>query len=370
MNRIRIESSASHSLRKTGVGYYSKRLTYGLRQVEGHEVTESQFDFLGRQLPQGTTVERVNFPQKIYAKLDYLGLAFPFDFFLPRVDVTIFPNYAVWPCFRSKKRVVTIHDLSFLNFPEVVESKNLAYLRKIVPRAVNKADLILTVSESVKQELVQIYGLSPDKIHVTHIPPTKEYSKPSDRPVRDIYKIPTKEYILFASTVEPRKNLDVVLDAYTRLPEVLQQMYSLVIAGGMGWKSEQTQEKLRELQEKYPNIITTGYYDQQDAAALFQQASAFVMPSRYEGFGMPLLEAMAGETPTIASDIPVFHEICGDASLFFSPDNPAELASHLESVLTNGGLGSDLVTKGKVNLERFSWDTVSKELVKRLEELL
>lgn len=367
--KVRIESSASHSSKKTGVGYYAKRLTYALRQVEGCEIVESQFNFMGRQLPAGSSVESVNFPQKVYAKLDLLGLALPFDLFLKSADVTIFPNYALWPSVRSKKRVVTIHDLSFMKYPEVVEAKNLAYLRKIVPRAVKKSDLILTPSETVKNDLVGVYGISPDKVHVTHIPPTEEYAKISDRPVRETYKIPTSEYILFASTVEPRKNLDVVLDAYTSLPAELKDKYSLVVAGGMGWKSEDVRAKLVALQKDNPNIVTTGYYDQHDAAALFQQASVFVMPSRYEGFGMPLLEAMAAGTPTIASDIPVFHEVCGEASLFFNPDDATEIATHLTTVLTDPAASQNLVAKGTKNLVRFSWDTVASNLVQRLREL-
>lgn len=369
MMKIRIESSASHSHKKTGVGYYTKRLTYALRQTEGCDVVESQFNFMGRQLPLGGSVESINFPQKVYAKLDLLGVVFPFDLFLKSAEVTIFPNYALWPCVRSKQRVVTIHDLSFLKYPEVVEAKNLAYLRKIVPRAVKKSDLILTPSETVKSDLVEVYGINPDKVHVTHVPPTEEYAESSDRPVRETYKIPTSDYILFASTVEPRKNLDVVLDAYTSLPAELKGKYSLVVAGGMGWKSEDVQAKLALLQKDNPNIITTGYYDQRDAAALFQQASAFVMPSRYEGFGMPLLEAMAAGTPTIASDIPVFHEVCGEASLFFNPDDAAELAAHLMTVLTDPTVSQHLVEKGTKNLERFSWDAVAGNLVQRLREL-
>lgn len=368
--KVRIESSASHSHKKTGVGYYAKRLTYALRQTECTDVVESQFNFRGRQLPNGSSVESINFPQKIYAKLDYFNLAFPFDISLKPADVTIFPNYALWPCVRTRKRAVTIHDLSFLKYPEVVETKNLAYLQKIVPRAVKQSDLILTPSETVKQDLVFQYGVAAEKVHVTHIPPTEEYFKTSDRPVRDIYKIPTKGYILFASTIEPRKNLDVVLEAYTRLPEELREKYSLVIAGGMGWKSEETREKLTKLQATYPNIVTTGYYDQADAAALYQQASVFVMPSHYEGFGMPLLEAMASRTPTIASDIPVFHEVCGEASLFFAPEDATALATHLTTVLNDQEVCDELVTKGNVNLERFSWDIVASELVKRLEVML
>jgi len=366
---IRIESSSASGLRPTGVGYYTKRLIESLELQVNVSIRKSQFDFLGRQLQGEKNIERVNFPQKIYAKLDYFGVAPPFDLTLPSVDVTIFPNYALWSTIRTKKRIVTVHDLSFLYFPEVVESKNLTYLRKVVPRSVEKADLVLTVSDTIKGELVDKFSLSPDKIHVTPIPPSEDYYLPSDRRVRDIYGIPTKEYILFASTVEPRKNLQVVLDAYSLLPAEIQQKYSLVVAGGMGWKSDAIKAKLETMQQEYPHIITTGYYDQQDAAALFQQASVFVMPSLYEGFGMPLLEAMAGETPTIASDIPVFREVCGDASLFFNPENPNDLASTITRCLTDKKLSDGLIVKGTKNLKRYSWESVAKNLLTKIKEM-
>lgn len=369
--KIRIESSSGNGRNKTGVGYYTRRLTDSLRMVDDVTISESQFDFLGRQLSEGVrgNIERINFPQKVYAKLHYLGLAFPFDLFQKPVDVTIFPNYALWPTVKSKLKVVTVHDLTFIKYPEVVEEKNLHYLKKIVPRAIHGADLVLTVSETVKQEIVDQFEIAPSKVHVTPIPPVESFSTPSNRPIRETYKVPTEKYILFASTIEPRKNLETLLDAYTQLPEKIRGEYSLVIAGGMGWKSEAIKIKLEDLQEKYPNIITTGYYDQRDAAALFQQASVFVMPSLYEGFGMPLLEAMTGETPTIASDIPVLREVGGDASLFFSPLSAGDLSEQLCSVLEDKELAKSLILKGIKNLERYSWNKVSHDLMKKLEEL-
>lgn len=367
---IRIESSSSYGNKKTGVGYYTSRLTESLSNIQRVEVSESQFDFLGRQLPQNIGVEKINFPQKLYAKLDYFGVAPPFDLTLPPTDVTIFPNYALWPTVRSKLQVVTVHDLTYEKYPDVVEEKNLAYLRKIVPRSVSRADLILTVSESVKNDIVDKFGIDEQKVHVTPIPPTNEYFVDSDRPVRSTYGIPTKEYILFASTIEPRKNLDILLDAYASLPAELQNKLSLVVAGGRGWKSDKVHEKLISLQKEYPNIVTTGYYDQHDAPALFQQASIFVMPSLYEGFGMPLLEAMASQTPTIASDIPVFREVCGDASLFFDPKDHLALAGHISLVINDSKLSESLVSKGTNNLARYTWDSVSRNLIKKFEEML
>jgi len=365
--KIRFESSSARSSKKTGVGYYADRLVASMRKIEGAEVVESQFNFLGRQLPKGTNVESINFPQKIYAKLAYYGIAFPFDLTLRKTDVTIFPNYALWPTIKSKKNVVTIHDLSFLKYPDVVEAKNLAYLQRIVPYAVKNADLILTVSESVKHELIEEYSVEGSRIHVTPIPPTESYFVPSNRDVHTRYSIPTKKYILFASTIEPRKNLGALLDAYGLLPKDLRDTYSLVIAGGVGWNSEDIQNKLASMRKKHKNIVQTGYYDQADAAALYQQASVFVMPSFYEGFGMPLLEAMAGGTPTIASDIPVLREVGGDASIYFPPDNPGTLASHLTQIMTDSRLSKTQVRLGDANVKRYSWDIVAKELYEKLQ---
>ena len=325
---------------------------------------------MGRQLSDSSGVETINFPQKIYAKLDYFRLAFPFDLTLKRTDITIFPNYALWPTIKSKKRVVTIHDLSFLKFPEVVEVKNLTYLKRVVPHAVRKADLVLTVSHTMKQELVDAYGIPESKIHVTPIPPAEAHLSPSSLNVHQKYSIPTKGYILFASIIEPRKNLDVLLDAYSLLPKNIQESYSLVVAGGMGWNSDDIEQKLTKMQKQYATIVRTGYYDNlTDAPALYQNASVFVMPSLYEGFGMPVLEAMAGKTPVIASDIPVLREVGGDASLHFPTNDPGALAKQLERILTDKAFAKKQVVLGTENLKRFSWQQVAKDLYEKLHTI-
>lgn len=368
--KIRFESSAAHHQNLTGVGRYTKRLIESVRNLEGIKVHESQFDFRGRHLPPEANVERINFPQKIYAKLNYYGVAQPFDLTLPPVDVTVFPNYALWPTIKSKKRVVTIHDLSFLRFPEVVEEKNLKYLHKIVPRAVHKSDLILTVSQAVKDELVAEYHIDSGKVFVTPIPPTSEYFQPSNLNVTEKYKIPTINYILYLGTVEPRKNIGVLVDAYISLPKKIKESHSLVITGGIGWKSGAIKERLVELQKAGENIVTTGFLDQNDIAATYQQASVYVLPSLYEGFGMMLLEAMAAKTPTIASDIPVLREVGGEATLYFPPDDAELLASHIMTTLNDQDSTKNRVEKGIKNLEKYSWIDIAQRLQQRFEKLL
>lgn len=373
MKRLRIEISPTTQGHPTGVGYYTKQLSEAIIRQNRLEVHGCYFNFMGRQ--QTSTIEgyfkeeQMNFPQKIYAKLHSLSIALPFDIFLPKTDYMFFPNFAVWPSLRSGKKIVTIHDLAYLSYPETIEDKNLIHLRRVVPRAVKKSDLLVVSLETSKNELVKKFDIDPDKVHVLPIPPAEYFYIKSDRDVHETYSIKTKEYILFVSTIEPRKNIDTLLDAYEKLPSKIQDKYSLVIAGGYGWKTEKVHVKIDKLKAKGLNIVTTGYFAFEDSPALFQKATLLVMPSLYEGFGMTLLEAMAAHTATIASDIPVFREVCKDATVYFKTKDSDDLCKKVNNLLTDSVRRKNLEKKGQDILKRYNWDDVANKFIDRLEKL-
>ena len=372
--KIRVEASSTSHAKPTGVGLYTKRLVEALVRQKKADLFVSHFNFLGRQhkpdVEGSYHLETISFPERVYAKLHFYGIAPPIDLFRPKVDYTFFPNYVLWPTMRSRKTIVTVHDLSFVKFPEVVEVKNLAYLHKVVAPSVRKASVVLTVSETMKSEIVEHFHIPASKILVTHIPPSGIFYETSSLDVYSLYNIPTKKYMMFASTIEPRKNLSVLLRAYEKLPARLQKEYSLVIAGGLGWQSEDIAEDIKRLQKRYPNVVLTGHFSQTQAVALYQNASIFIMPSLYEGFGMPVLEAMITNTPVIASDIPVLREVCGDAGLFFPVHDETMLAHQIENLAGDVKLQKSLVKLGHKNLERFNWDSIAANLLLELEKRL
>lgn len=357
--RIEVSSLATKSL--SGVSNYTKLLTVAMDKSSKTETHAAYFNFLNRQITPNVTTTRpleknVFIPLRVYAKLQSFGFAPAFDLLLPKVDLTIFPNFATWPSVRSKYQATVVHDLTYLYFPEVVEEKNLAHLRRVVPRSIKKADFIITVSEAVKTELVKEFSLSPEKCVVTTIPPDETYFQKNNNEIHTKYGIPTEKFIYFIGNLEPRKDLPTLIDAYRKLPLETKKEYGLVLAGGNGWKTEKSRQSLKEAQDAGENIIHIGFVAHEDMAAFYQRANLFVMPSIYEGFGMPILEAMASECPVIASDIPVLRETAGDAALFAKVGNSDDFSQTIQHLLSDSSLQKELIEKGKQQLAYFSWD--------------
>lgn len=373
--KIRVEVSSLASPTISGVGHYTKRLTEALDQNSKADVFASYFNFLNRQNTPTISLyhplEKNSFvPLRVYAKMQSYGVAPAYDLLLSSVDLAIFPNFATWPSIKSKLRATVVHDLTYLYFPELVEEKNFAHLRRVVPRSIQQADFIITVSNSVKAELVKEFSLNPKKCVVTPIPPETSYGIPNHNDIHTKYGLKTKKYIFFIGNLEPRKNLTVLIDAYLQLPKKLRQEYSLVLAGGKGWKSEATQRALDKAVARGENIQHVGYIDQTDSPAFFQKASLFVMPSLYEGFGMPVLEALAGGTPVLASDIPVLRETAGDAALYANPTDASDFCKQITIMLSRPELTTSLLKSASKQLKKISWEKNAEVIISHAQKLL
>lgn len=374
--KIRIEVSSLATQHQSGVASYTRLLAEALADNTENTVHGHYFNFLRRQQrPQLSSkiIEEQNptFPLRVYAKLQSFSIAPPFDPFLPKVDLTIFPNFATWPTSKSRLSATVIHDLTYLYYPELVEEKNLAHLRRVVPRSIKQADIIMTVSESVKAELVREFKFAPEKCIVTPIPPSDIFKKELDKSqldaVREKYKIGSKKYLFFIGNFEPRKNLITLIEAYTKLPKTVQDEYQLVLAGGKGWKSEQTQQALDTAIKNGADIKHIGYVDDTDRPALYQAASLFVMPSSYEGFGIPILEAMLSNCPVIAADIPVLRETGGNSALYADPASIDDFAATIETALRAYPYDKQTMLD---NTKRFTWDKNIKTVISKADELL
>ena len=372
--KIRIEVSSLASKSISGVGNYTKMLAEALDGNTEIETRASYFNFLDRQPePQLSLKRRLEknslIPLRVYAKLQSYGFAPPFDFFLPKVGLTIFPNFATWPTVRSKYRATVVHDLTYIYYPEVVEQKNLAHLRRVVPRSIRKADFIITISETVKAELIKEFSVPPEKFIITTIPPDATYFQKNINEIHKKYGIPTQKFIYFIGNLEPRKDLPTLIEAYRKLPVAIKKDYSLILAGGNGWKTEKSRQSLAEAQEAGENVVHVGFVDSKDAAAFYQRASLFVMPSIYEGFCMPILESMASGCPVIASDIPVLRETAGEAALFAKVGDSDSFSKTIQQLLYNAPLQQELINKGKQQLDHFSWGKNVEAIINRVESL-
>lgn len=377
---VRTEVSPLATKNISGIGSYTKALAEALDKNPNVNQEICYLNFLNRQpvtfLKISKTKVSKNFfmPLRIYSKLNVFGFGWPLDLFKKRADLAIFTNFVTWPTFNAKIKATTIHDLTYLHYPETVEKKNLEALKKIVPKTIENADLILTVSETIKNEIIKEFGVEPSRIIVTYNTADAVFKIKKNitdiNNVKEKYKIPYSKYIFFMGNFEPRKNMINLIKAYENLPKTIKSEYGLVLAGGKGWKSEMAQQELELSIKRGNNIKHVGYIESSDAPALYQGASVFVFPSIYEGFGIPILEAMESDVPVVTSDIEVLRETAGKAAMYFDPSDPKSIAKSIESILTDQKLTKNLIEKGKENLKRFSWDNNIAELLAKVKALI
>lgn len=365
---------------RTGVGNYTKNLLEALfRLDQTNQYTIFSFAFLGRgakrrPIPPSPRV-RYRFiryiPLKGFNAIVRKLTSPPIDIMLgSRPDLFFFPNFVRYPLPLGSHAITVVHDLSFVLQPEHTARRNRQFLTRYVPPTIDRSQHIVTVSQNAKNEMVQYYGADPDKISV--ITPGIDhdffYPRPKDEidAVTEKYRI-TKPYILYAGTLEPRKNIRGVLDAYTKLPPDVRAAFSLVLAGGKGWLDNEIRAQLQSL--SHLDIIATGYVPDAELPALYSGASVFVYPSFYEGFGMPPLESMACNTPVIAANNSSLPEVVKDAGILVDAHDPVELAQHIEKVLGDPVLADDLRRKGLERAKAFTWEESARRLLAVIDKV-
>lgn len=324
---------------RTGVGRYVESLVRELPAAGGVdlELTATAFtwrglDDLGAALPPGVVPRGRRAParvlQQLWSHVDWP----PAELVSGNADVFHGTNF-VLPPVRSAEGVVTIHDLSFLRAPHTVDAASLRY-RQLVPRSVDRARVICTPSHSVAEEVTTEYRISPDRIVVTPLgvdPLWLRVDKPSIEWLA-AHGMP-ETYLLFVGTLEPRKDLPTLLRAYRRLGSDLgTEVPPLVLVGPQGWGPA-----LETAGIERGSVITPGYLDDDELRPIIAGASALVLPSLYEGFGLPPLEAMACGTPVIVSHLPVFAEVLGDHARLFPVGDADALAAAIIQTLADAG---------------------------------
>lgn len=265
------------------------------------------------------------------------------------------------PKLTNARSVFTLHDTAYLRFPEYHLPRNRLYLRAMMPRFLERADRIIAVSDSTRRDALRFYRLDPGKIEVIPEGVDARFRPDLDgtivSAVRQRYGLPER-FILCVSTIEPRKNLTTLLDAYAALrhddPDV-----RLVIVGGKGWLFERFFERLRSLGLD-DDVVLTGYVPDEDMPALLNAAEVFAFPSEFEGFGLPPLEAMACGVPVVCSNAASLPEVVGEAGLLLPPRDVAAWVEALGRVLDDARLRQDLRDRGRERASRFTWDAAAR----------
>ena len=376
---ILFDASPMVDSRKTGVGYYVDHLIKSIGHEFGARIklTGYYFDFLGLNHKNPVKINGVSFkkirfvPGKLLSLCRKLGFQPYLELFIfKKHGTTIFTNYVSLPSLRKNNSSVIIYDLSFLDCPEYIQDSNLRFLKKFCPPSIQNSKFIITISEFTKSRIQHHYPNLSAPILVTPIPPRDDHKSIKRSLPKSMESLGIKKdsYILFVGTLEPRKNIDTLVDAYVSLNENIQNNQSLVLAGGEGWKIDETLKRIDDLKSRGFKIITTGYVTDEELESLYSNATIFVLPSHYEGFGMPILEAMQYKLPVILSDIPVFREVAGDSALYFDKDSSKELASCINSVFTDSIIKDGIVNNSKVLLKKYSWQENAKIVYKELEK--
>jgi len=263
------------------------------------------------------------------------------NYFLPRLLDAV-----------ARRRVITVHDLTYKRYPELLQRETLHSLETHMGREIARADAIICVSESTRRDLLHYYEVDQSRVVTIH---SGFGSIAEPVPMEGL----PPHYILFVSTIEPRKNLGVLLEAYAKLRETYDG--SLVVVGRVGWKSEEIVARLRD-----PRIVHLDYLEPRLLADVYRRADVFVLPSWYEGFGFPLLEAMAHGVPAVAARTSSLPEIGGDAALFFDPRDARELAKQIERVIGDAELRSALIDRGAARAKEFRWDRAGEQTLEVL----
>ena len=284
----------------------------------------------------------------------------------PRIDV--FHTCKLLNPPRRAKLTATIHDLTCWLLPETHSPANVAADRRFAERILRRADGLIAVSEATRADAVRILKLPPEKIRVIHHGVAEMFFRvtPADAGAVRARLGLSRPYLLFVGTIEPRKNIDLLLDAYQGLPASLREEVEMVLAGPPGWAQSRTMARLRE---PAPGIRYLGYVAEQDLAGLVAGAAVFVYPSLYEGFGFPVAQAMAAGTPVITSAVSALPEIAGGAAVLVDPKSEAELREAMRGLWTSPSRRAGLAALGRTNALRFSWVECARKSVRFFEEV-
>lgn len=290
-----------------------------------------------------------------------LRLPVPVETWTGPLDLYHAADFALPPTLPCARTVLTLYDLAFERYPEDTMPGMLNHLRRVVPRSARRADHVIAISEATRQDVIALYGLLPEK--VTAIPlgvsPGFQPVSPKEtrsKSVRDRYGLPDRPLVLTVGTMQPRKN-------HLRLVQAFAQVKTdavLVIAGGQGWAYETVRDEVTRLRLA-ARVVFTGFVDDNDLPGLYSAADVFVYPALYEGFGLPVLEAMACGAPVITSNVSSLPEAAGDAAVLVDPLDVDGIAAAMDRLFEDGSLRASLRQKGIARAGQFTWERAAEK---------
>lgn len=378
--RVGIDYTAA-ARQRAGIGRYTRSLVHALARIDQQNEyalfvpSDARFlNGLGSIAGTGDLPTPSNF-HLVRAPLSERALAtiwqrarllLPIETFVGANEVFYSPDFVLPPT-KARRKILTVHDLSFRRVPETAVPNLKWYLDGAVPRAVARADLIFADSDATRADLIELYHVPPDRVQTLYSgcddffhPVTAAHELAR---VRELYKL-SRPFILSIGTLEPRKNFVRLIEAYARLPR--RNEFELVIAGGKGWLYDDILNAPERLHIS-DHVHFPEYVPDEHLAALYSACAVFVYPSLYEGFGLPVLEALTCGAAVITSNTSSLPEVAGDAAMMVDPRDTDALAAALEHLLEDEELRAGLTRRGLDQAKKFSWEKSARQLRNAIE---
>ncbi len=358
---------------RAGIGRYARELIRALSRADRENEyilfvpRDADAELLHYDWSPNFSIRRAPLTERWLARLWHRARVPLFiETFIGTVDVFYSPDFLLPPT-RARRALVTVHDLSYVRVPECFPAPLLHYLNRAVPRALARADLMLADAASTQRDLMDVYRVPAEKIRVLYSAADARFRAPiseSDRARARKNLQLDAPYVLAVGTLQPRKNYVRLMRAFAQLLtnyELRITNLNLLIVGGKGWLYNEIFETVEQFNLR-DRVRITDFVSDADLPALYAMAEAFVYPSLYEGFGIPILEAMSAGTPVISSNTSSMPEAGGDAALYVDPRDWDALADALARVLKDAALRAKLRALGLEQAKKFSWDKAAREL--------
>jgi glycosyltransferase involved in cell wall biosynthesis len=350
---IGIEAERANHPNPTGVEHYAKQMILNLAKID----TRNSYILYLRTKPQEwLTKLPSNFSYKVMPfPIFWTQLRISWEMIWNRPDA-LFIMASALPLIHPKNSIITIHDLAWEFYPETFGRFMLRYLQFSTWHSCTFSKSVIAVSEQTRKDILKKYKLNPDKVKTIHhgfdIATEISYQN------QESLKLPEK-FILYLGTLQPRKNIIGLIDAFIAIKD--QIPHKLVLVGGKGWLYDQIMTKI----QNHPEVIYLGYV--QNRFDVLKKADLLVQPAFYEGFGMQILDAFYSKVPVACSNISSLPEVAGDAAVYFDPNNSKEIQSAILEILKDQSKKESLVAKGSERLKEFSWDKAARETLEVLK---
>ena len=360
-----------------GIGRYVRELTTALAQHD--HLTDYRLFVAGAALADLPTLPGSNFrwrPTRLNARWlariwHRLHIPLPVNTFTGPIDLYHATDFVLPPTTRRTRALVQVHDLSFVRVPEAAAPNLKAYLDQVVPASIHRADHVLADSAATKHDLIELYRVPSEKVTVIYGGVNQHFrlaNEAEQLQVRRKYQLDSFPFIFSVGTVQPRKNYGRIIQALARLRASGHDLH-LVIAGGRGWLEDPIYQTVATTGMQ-PYVHFIGFAADGDLPALYSAATCCAFPSLYEGFGFPVLEAMACQTPVVTSNISSLPEVADDAALSVDPYNVDALTDALEQLVSDSALRATVIARGLEQIKAFTWSAAAQNLLQVYNSVL